>query len=77
MASSRLMMTLSKATLVVVDIFSTQDLGSLVGNLKKLVMMGQHKQYLMVCRVKVVHCRWLPAGGASRTSKSVSSWLRW
>ena len=52
--SSRLMMALSKATLVVVDTFCTQDLVSLVENMKTVVMMGQYRQYLLVCLVKVV-----------------------
>jgi hypothetical protein len=48
------MMALSKATLVVVDTFCTQDLVSLVENMKTVVMMGQYRQYLLVCLVKVV-----------------------
>ncbi len=40
-------MALSKATLVVVESFSTQDLVSLVENMK----------YLLVCLVRVVACR--------------------
>ena len=34
--------------------FSTQDLVSLVENTMTVVMMGQYKQYVMVCLVKVV-----------------------
>ena len=52
--SSRLMMALSKATLVVVDTFCTQDLVSLVENMKTVVMMGQYRQYLLECLVNVV-----------------------
>jgi hypothetical protein len=52
--SSRLMMALSKLTLVVVETFCTQDLVSLVENMKTGVMMGQYRQYLLVCLLKVV-----------------------
>ena len=51
------MIALSKATLVVVESFSTQDLVSLVENMKMVVMMGQYRQYLLVCLVRVVACR--------------------
>lgn len=47
LTSSRLMMALSKATLVVVDTFSTQDLFSLVENMKTVVVMGQYRLYMM------------------------------
>jgi hypothetical protein len=60
LTSFRLMMALSKATLVVVDTFSTQDLVSLVENMKTVVVMGQYRQYLVVCMAKVarvVACR--------------------
>ena len=52
--SSRLRMALSKATLVVVNTFCTHDLVSLVENMKTVVRMGQYRQYLLVCLVKVV-----------------------
>ena len=55
--SSRLMMALSKLTLAVVETFCTQDLVSLVENMKTVVMMGQYRQYLLVCILKVVACR--------------------
>ena len=47
--SSRLMMALRKAPLVVVDTLPTQDLVSLVENIKSVAAMGQYRQYLMVC----------------------------
>ena len=53
LTSSRLMIALSKA-LGVVNTFSTQDLVSLLENTMTVVMMGQYKQYVMVCLVKVV-----------------------
>jgi hypothetical protein len=48
------MMALSKATLVLVDTVCTQDLVSLVENMKTVVVVGQYRQYLVVCMVKVV-----------------------
>jgi hypothetical protein len=42
--SSRQMMVLSKLTLAVVETFCTQDLVSLVENMKTVVMMGQYRQ---------------------------------
>jgi hypothetical protein len=52
--SSRQMMVLSKLTLAVVETFCTQDLVSLVENMKTVVMTGQYRQYLLVCLLKVV-----------------------
>ena len=44
---------LSKATLV--DTFSTQDLlVSLVENMKRVVMIGLYRQYLLVCLLRVM-----------------------
>ena len=48
-------MAFNKVTLaVVVDNFSTQDLVSLVENMKTVVMTGQYRQNLLVCLLKVV-----------------------
>ena len=54
LASSRLMMALSKATMVVIDTFSTQDMASLMEHMKTVAIMGQCRPFLMVCLVKVV-----------------------
>ena len=64
--SSRLMMALSKATLVVVDTFCTQDLVSLVESVDDGAVQAVPAG--------------VPGGGrwpAGRTTMLVSSWLRW
>ena len=43
--------------MAVVESFSTQDMISLVENMDIVVMMGQYRQYLLVCLVRVVACR--------------------
>ena len=57
LSSSRLMMALSSATLVVLDTFSTQDVASLMEHMKTVAVVGQCRPFLLVCLVKVVACK--------------------
>jgi hypothetical protein len=54
LASSRVMMALSKKTMMVMDTFSTQDMASLMENMNTVAIRGQCRPFLMVCLVKVV-----------------------
>jgi len=52
--SSKLIIALSDTTLKVVDIFSNQDLAMLLEDISSVVSLGQFKQFLLVCIMKVI-----------------------
>jgi len=52
--SSKLIMALTDTTLMVIDILSTEDLAILLEDILSVVMMGEFKQFLVVCLLKIV-----------------------